>query len=351
MTRGLSRLRVACAALSAISSGCGARTANLGSDSPNSPPLSDDGDSSSLSVTAFASAAVVCQGACVTLSAQATGGRAPYTYVWDQGLVPDGGVVQVCPSASATYAVTATDSSGNESGELPAPGLAATGKVLVTVSGPCAPDGGPPQPICDSVASVSPTGENPFGNWSYGWTPTLGGAFSRYTGYVTAPATNGNALQGLHAWSSGVNGGDLNPAAYTNPGPSSVVVLRTDGVPPASWNIPVGTFFMHPGDSGQYSVARWTAPAPGAYRFTARFEGIADPPAVTTTDVHVRPGGKDYPYGTGYLNVNAGGNTFMAGESVALSAGDTIDFAVGNGGNGFISDSTALSATVCTLPP
>ena len=55
--------------------------------------------------------------------------------------------------------------------------------------------------------------------------------------------------------------------------------------------------------------------------------------------------------GGGGINVNGGTNMFSVDARVTVVAGDTIDFAVGDGGNGYLSDSTALGATVCRLLP
>ena len=92
-----------------------------------------------------------------------------------------------------------------------------------------------------------------------------------------------------------------------------------------------GQFFLHPGPIGQISIARWTAPRAGTYRVQAVFEGIDVGP--TTTDVHVQHNGVDI--ASGSLNINGGASTFRASPSVNVAAGDTVDFAVGNGGNGY----------------
>jgi len=45
--------------------------------------------------------------------------------------------------------------------------------------------------------------------------------------------------------------------------------------------------------------------------------------------------------------VNRGGNSFSFAARLAVEGGDTIDFDVGDGGNGFKNDSTALAVSVC----
>ncbi len=107
-----------------------------------------------------------------------------------------------------------------------------------------------------------------------------------------------------------------------------------------------GALGMHPGPGGEYSIARWTAPATGRYSITATFSGIAM--QTTTTDVHVRHNQSDLPNGAGFINVNNMGNVFtFPASSVDVIAGDTIDFVVGFGNGTYISDSTGLTASVC----
>jgi hypothetical protein len=53
----------------------------------------------------------------------------------------------------------------------------------------------------------------------------------------------------------------------------------------------------------------------------------------------------------GYININGGGDTASYAVSLTVAAGDSIDFAVGNGGNGFLNDSTAVDARVCWGEP
>jgi hypothetical protein len=199
-----------------------------------------------------------------------------------------------------------------------------------------------PRPIaassCDVVANVSPSGANPEGRWSYGASQALGSPFGLY-GHYFANAIGYKGL--LDAWSAASEVGLDNPTtclpgAFYNPF-STPVQLRTLTARP-------GQFFLHPGPQGQYSIARWTAPLAGTYAVQAVFEGIDIGP--TTTDVHVQHNGVDAAP-AGYINVNGGANSVSFATTVTITAGDTIDFAVGHGGNGFNNDSTALAASVC----
>jgi hypothetical protein len=191
---------------------------------------------------------------------------------------------------------------------------------------------------CDTVASVSPSGANPYGPWSYGWSSTLGSAFGIYDHYL-ADASGYDGL--LDVWNASPEAsladppGSL-PAAFYNP---SGMTIEVSSITAPPWQ-----FFLHPGPQGQYSIARWTAPQAGNFAVQAVFEGIDSGP--TTTDVHLLHNGEDAAAG-GYINVNGGTNSYSFAMMLALAAGDTIDFAVGDGGNGYANDSTGLAASVC----
>ncbi len=49
----------------------------------------------------------------------------------------------------------------------------------------------------------------------------------------------------------------------------------------------------------------------------------------------------------GGINIGASGNSFAASPSVQVTAGDTIDFAVGYGNGSYVFDSTGVDAVVC----
>ena len=103
---------------------------------------------------------------------------------------------------------------------------------------------------------------------------------------------------------------------------------------------------LHPASSGAEAVVRWTAPATATYTVDGFFEGV-DFAGPTTTDVHVL--------------LNSSTSAELLSQTIhsyldpvpirftlALSAGDTIDFVVGNGGNGYSNDITALVVTIST---
>ncbi|MGH7434071.1 MAG: hypothetical protein ACRENE_00180 [Polyangiaceae bacterium] len=289
---------------------------------------------------------LTCADRCADVEAVATGGNPPYTFAWDDG--SKGAAKHVCPTSTTSYAVTVTDSA--TTGELARP--AQTVQVPLTADVIACPDGGAADSgtsACDSISDVSPAGANPDGPWSYGWSQTLGGTFTVHSEYLTAPRSNQIVFTGMVAWTSGVNGIEINPATYFNPSYSPDLLYTSgDAAPP--WVIGARQVIVHPGPASQYSVVRWTARTAGAYVVHATFGGAALLPALTTTDVHVQHTGTDLAGGTGSLNVNGGTSSFAAAIPVTVAAGDTIDFAVGDGGNTYLSDSTSLLASVCREP-
>jgi hypothetical protein len=108
------------------------------------------------------------------------------------------------------------------------------------------------------------------------------------------------------------------------------------------------------------AVFRWIAPEDGDYDIDVMFtgNGIQDPAKGTTTDVHVvlNDGTALYDgYISGFKGVAgtpAYGPTPVLNyaTSQSLLAGDTIDFMVGDGGDGFSADLTGVDATITLVP-
>jgi hypothetical protein len=326
-----------------------------------------DASTASLSVSASARSTPLCPGQCTTLSASAGGGKAPYALRWDHGLTTDGGPVTVCPSASTTYTVTATDSSGHSGGEISAATLTGSAKVTVEVSAAAScMDAGPPvlDGMCDSLADTFVAGDvgaNPVPPWSYGWTATLGGTLTLYpTYYPVTPASGpfqGAGWPVLAQWSDPSNGEPTSANGWSVPPIPDITFNPTSAqVDPTLYNFAGNGWFqdpyqasMSPGEMGQYAVARWTARQAGTFGVLATFTGVCghNGSKNATSDVHVRHDGADVPGGSGSLNMNGGGNAFTVMTNVMVAAGETIDFAIGNGGDGFLFDMTGIDAKVC----
>jgi hypothetical protein len=102
-----------------------------------------------------------------------------------------------------------------------------------------------------------------------------------------------------------------------------------------------GQLSLCPGNRGQYSVARWTAPESGKYTISAVFTGIA---RETTTDLHVFL--NDASVFDGVLNLNGRPNTAKFQKTLAVNNGDQINVVVGWGNGLPRSNTTALAMTI-----
>ncbi len=180
----------------------------------------------------------------------------------------------------------------------------------------------------DVAADFSPT-SNPTGAWSYGWSTALTSTFDPYS-------FNGND-RGIDIWG---DAGTLFPPTVSHNGTGSIIALSPELI---TWQ--PGQFALHPGSVGQYSHARWTAPAAGIFDISVVFTGIDQ--NGPSTDVHVL-------HNTASLfsgSVSGYGGTSVFSTKVLVGAGDIIDFAVGVGTGGYLHDTTALAATISTSAP
>jgi hypothetical protein len=123
-------------------------------------------------------------------------------------------------------------------------------------------------------------------------------------------------LNGLEVWQPGE--GSL-PNVLCNPKSYGIYQVPL-------W--PAKSVSLNPGTKGEYSVARWMAPAAGKYSLSARFRGTG---CYTTTDVQILRSGK--PAYTGFINVRGRGDCHDYSGTMKLAAGETIDFVVGWGGS------------------
>ena len=107
---------------------------------------------------------------------------------------------------------------------------------------------------------------------------------------------------------------------------------------------------MHPGYGDRaYVVVRWTAPAAGTCSLDAVFTGLDSTGA--TTDAHVLVNGRELFAGDIRGGLECATNVASCSKTIAVAAGDMIDFAVGPGGNGNGFDSTGLTAKITLVAP
>ena len=174
------------------------------------------------------------------------------------------------------------------------------------------------------VAADFSIGHNPNGPWSYGFSYLLDGRFER----SHFPQRN----ESFDTWY-----GSAGMIWYT-----SLVQLNRTGaeVTRMEIHVPPHSLEMCPGRTSEYARVRWTAPSDGVYRIEGSFWGENKEP--TTTDVHVGVGGLH----AFDAKVEDFGIPHVFSIEAAVRAGDPVDFAVGDGGNGIDADSTGLSAKI-----
>lgn len=185
----------------------------------------------------------------------------------------------------------------------------------------------------DDLAADFSIKKNPNGPWSYGYSESRGSGFKLFN------TTFDQLIYGGHmiAWQ----------LPYNDPtfaGAEQPIVKALDAID-EHWSvvIPTGTVAMHPASGGQNSVIRWTAPATGTYKLDGAFTGRDI--YGTTTDVAVLRG--TTPLFTDYVT---GQNTpYPFAATMPLQKGQTIDFTVGNGQNGYICDTTGLAASIVKI--
>lgn len=186
--------------------------------------------------------------------------------------------------------------------------------------------------VITDFASGFSSSTNPNGDWRFGYTDTLGGAFV----LSTQTTTYGPANE-ITAWSPA---GTFWPTVALNPTAAAVSFGVGNAV-----TLAAGEGLLHPGPTGAYGDVRVVMPTAVTAMLDVQFRGID---AVgTTTDVHVLRNGVSLYAAL----INGAGNAQGFNATLTFAAGDVIDFAVGVGSNGdFVDDSTGFRATFSTAP-
>ena len=174
------------------------------------------------------------------------------------------------------------------------------------------------------------TASNPNGAWSYGSSTGLASAF-----IPSSIPTNGYGAPGVNGW-LGTATGSGNPYVLHNGTAHNVTNANSVYQP--------GQLVQQPGQQGQYSIVRWTAPFSAIFSINATFAGLSS--LGDSADVHILLDG------TPIFNSTVFGSpsptSFSASRSII--AGDRIDFAVGFGNGDPNEDNTSLSATIVPEP-
>lgn len=184
-----------------------------------------------------------------------------------------------------------------------------------------------------SAAAEFSSDRNPNASWSYGWSYGVGSTF-------TLDASNSQNYAGLQL-SGWINGSDPSGLPYIlhNGTAGDISIQFTTYAP--------GQLAEQPGSSNEVSIVRWTAPFSGTCTVAAAFAclssvAISDGGSV---DVHVLHNGVSI-FDDDAVNKETPAS--FSGQQTVIT-GDTIDFVVGNGGNGPNEDTTGLSATISPI--
>ncbi len=177
-------------------------------------------------------------------------------------------------------------------------------------------------------------GGNPNGAWSYGYSYGVGSAFILDT---TNTASYGPGLA-LGGWMGNVD---------STPGANYPYALKNFTSHPVTNNVTSvyqpGQLALQPAQSNVVSIVRWTAPFSGTFSMNTTFTGL-DFFTGASVVVHI------FHNGSSIFNSVVDPNPRSYSGLQSVLAGDTIDFVVGNGGNGINSDETGLSVTIVPEP-
>ena len=199
-------------------------------------------------------------------------------------------------------------------GVLYGSGLRVDAVISLTTNVPPPPP--PPVGVYD-LATGSPTTNNPTGPWSYGWVPTLDGAFTLLNGPFQTSADNGAVVP---FWASSFN---QDPAVFKNTS-SNTTTAGGAAFPP-------NTIWFTPGLNGRpenFGVIRFTPPAgaSGNYEVRTAVAPIYAGAPQGDSDFHVVKNGVEL-FGQNLAPQDTASYTNL----VSLSEGDTLDLAIGRG--------------------
>lgn len=168
------------------------------------------------------------------------------------------------------------------------------------------------------VATDYSTNSNPNPIWSYGWKPSLSGAFMPLSYSLIQNYGPGHLI---HRWIKTAAGGP--PSINKNIGTVNSI---SDG---GQGNIPPGVVWFGPGPEGTsetFGVIRCVIPASGSYRLETAVRTYLDGPISGDSDFHVVRNGAEI-----FGQFLPGNSATSYSNTLNLAAGDIIDFAVGRG--------------------
>lgn len=190
-----------------------------------------------------------------------------------------------------------------------------------TVSPPGKVDAMAPVVVNADVATDFALLANPNGAWTYGYLPRDPTSADAGTFVVFSEVANISSGEG--SWRDPAITVLGAPAAWRNDKPAT------------SNGVATGEFALHPGQAGEYAIARWTAPAAGTYAVSVQFKAgdIGD-----TNGLLVKNG-------VAIFTEETTSTDAVHELDVILAAGEFLDVAVGSKGN-FDYDSTPVHVSI-----
>ena len=182
----------------------------------------------------------------------------------------------------------------------------------------------------DAVKEFS-ISKNPNGSWSYGCSSSATEAdFEAFTEAKAASSKNPVSKK-LESWCGNKGSSDGAPTVTHS--------MASETIRYYSLAFSPDCLGLVPGPQGHRAIVRFTVPGRGMYKVQGTFKALDQ----TTTDPHVLVNGKE---NVSIKPINSGNRRQDFSFTLPFDKGDTIDFAVGNGGNGNASDCTGLAVTV-----
>ena len=174
--------------------------------------------------------------------------------------------------------------------------------------------------------------------WSYGYRPAVAGL--DFTPFTIPEHTNAlGGYAGLEGWAAGGTA----PIIAVNTTASPLIFNNGPG-PTAPLN--PNEVFMHPGNGSHPSVLRWTAPAADSYTISTYWQDI-DPYGGSGAAGYIVVNGVIAANGTWANGIGQGFTD--SNRTVALNAGDVVDFVLDSNGD-YFNDSTKFGAVIVPEP-
>ena len=171
------------------------------------------------------------------------------------------------------------------------------------------------------------------GLWRYGYSASqVDNSFTEFVANDTLSACGGQFLRWLVS------------------NPDTVPQIAAHNLGATCSNVPGNAIFIHPGqtvlgggDPVRRAVVRWTAPANGTYQLTGSLQRQN---ASATADLKIIKNAATMSESVVFSGSNVSSIQLAYNVIVTVTAGDNLDFSVGDGGNGYNSDASSIAINI-----